>query len=307
MKRAWFAAAALVAAAAVSHPALAQTADFPTKEGAERFAEGNRLYTEQNFEGARLKYLEALAVAKSKNLLFNLARTESKLARWADAYGHYRAYLAFKDVSVEERLQTEKLVREIEGKIGRLRISAPAGSHVQVDGRDVGEAPIADAVAVDPGNHVVKWGTEQRTVASAAGSIQDVVFEKKDDTPIAPPKGNEERGSWVVPAVLAGVGVVGLGVGVGLGAASSSKGDETIALFQGGACRPLGTASCQAAQDAESSGSTLATGSVVGYVAGGAFLGAAVVTALVMKPWATKETKVTLVPSLGGGMLMGSF
>jgi len=307
MKNRW-AFAAFVAAFTLASPVLAQSADFPTREGAERFAEGNKLFTEQKYEAARLKYLEALAVAKSKNLLFNLAKTEGKLGRWADAYGHYRAYLAFKDLSVEDRLEAEKISHELEGKIGRLHVVAPAGSHVQVDGRDLGEAPFPEAVGVETGPHVVKWGTEQKSVTCGAGVVVEVKFEKGGDTPVTPPpKPNEERGSWLVPAVLAGVGVVGMGVGVGLGAASASKGDDTIALFAAGACRPLGSAACQAAQDTESSGSSLATGSVVAYVAGGAFLGAAVISALVVKPWATREAKVAFVPGIGGAMITGKF
>ena len=71
----------------------------------------------------------------------------------------------------------------------------------------------------------------------------------------------------------------------------------------------LGSAECQAAKDKESSANGLGYGSVVGYVAGGAFLVAGVVTAVVMKPWKSRETgrEVTVVPGAGGVALVGKF
>ena len=62
-------------------------------------------------------------------------------------------------------------------------------------------------------------------------------------------------------------------------------------------------------EDKASSASGLGTGSVIGYVGGGLFIGAAVVTAVVMKPWEfrVKEARVTVVPGLGGAALVGSF
>ena len=86
-------------------------------------------------------------------------------------------------------------------------------------------------------------------------------------------------------------------------------GTSGIDLFRGGACADLSSSTCRTAQDKESSSGALGYGGVVGYAAGGAFLVASVVTALVMKPWKVRERgrEVTLVPSIGGMALIGKF
>lgn len=99
-------------------------------------------------------------------------------------------------------------------------------------------------------------------------------------------------------------------MGIGLGAASGSSASDAKALFQGGACADLGSANCQAAKDKESSTSGLATGSVIGYVAGGAFVAAAVISAVVIAPWKERPRKnlgLWVAPSLSGGAIGGSF
>ncbi len=124
-----------------------------------------------------------------------------------------------------------------------------------------------------------------------------------------PPKVETETGSWLVPGVLAGVGLVGVGVGVGLGLASSSAKDDVISAAKLGVCADPASAPCLAARDRESSANGLGAGSVVGYVAGGAFLVGGVVTALVMKPWQErrKGARVEAAPTLGGIVVRGTF
>jgi hypothetical protein len=90
---------------------------------------------------------------------------------------------------------------------------------------------------------------------------------------------------------------------------SSSQNDELKSLSATNPCRAGSGVACAELEDKASSASGLGTGSVIGYVGGGVFLGAAIVTAVVMKPWQArvKETKVQLVPGLGGGALVGTF
>jgi hypothetical protein len=110
----------------------------------------------------------------------------------------------------------------------------------------------------------------------------------------------------VLPGVLAGVGVVGLGVGIGLGAVSSGADSDARALGSGVRCNVA--AECPTVGDKVSSLNSTGTGSVVGYVAGGAFLGAAVVSALILKPWRTaRGASAQVVPGFGGVSLVGSF
>ncbi len=319
MKRRWMGAALAAAMFLVVSPAWADGTDFPTKEGAERFAEGNKLYTEGNFEGARLKFMQALAVARTPSLLFNLARSEEKTGKLAEAYLHYQEYLKFPNLPAKGKADAERYASELEKKVGRIQIDAPAGSHVQVDGKDVGAAPFGGPVAVEVGAHQVMLGTETKPVTCGAGTVVTVTFEAKPSVvvppekgpgPITPPPKEEmERGSWLVPGVLAGVGVVGMGVGgVMTGVASSSDSDGK-ALQSLGCRSPI---ACPQVQDAVDRTNAQSTVALIGYVAGTAFLGAAVVSALVISPWKeraarTAQQQVRLVPTLGGMGVVGRF
>jgi hypothetical protein len=124
--------------------------------------------------------------------------------------------------------------------------------------------------------------------------------------PPPPPKDEGGSGSWVLPGVLAGVGVVGLGVGIGLGAVSGGAKTDATALGSGLTCSV--EAACPAVSDKVSSANSAATVSVIGYVGGGVFLGAAVISAIVLKPWRTSSgASAKLVPAPGGVLLTGSF
>ncbi|MBK8213275.1 MAG: hypothetical protein IPK71_05935 [Myxococcales bacterium] len=321
MKRRWMGAALAAAMFLVVSPAWADGTDFPTKEGAERFAEGNKLYTEGNFEGARLKFMQALAVARTPSLLFNLARSEERTGKLAEAYLHYQEYLKFPNLPAKGKADAERYAAELEKKVGRIQIDAPAGSHVQVDGKDVGPAPFGGPIAVEAGAHQVMLGTETKPVTCGAGTVVTVTFEAKPSDvvppekgpgPITPPPKEEmERGSWLVPGILAGVGVVGMGVGLGLGAAAKGKSDDLAATITPGQCADASR--CTEQSSTISSVSGLNAGAIVGYVVGGSALVGAVVATLVIRPWELRSAQRSgwIMPSLGPGsvgfLAQGSF
>ena len=318
MKRRWMGAALAATMISITSPAWAQGTDFPTKEGAERFSEGNRLYTEGNFEGARLKFLQALAVARTPSLLFNLARSEEKLGKLAEAYLHYQEYLKFSGLPAKGKADAERYSAELEKRVGRIQIEAPAGSHVQVDGKDVGAAPFVGPIAVEAGPHQVMLGTDTKPVSCAAGTVVTVTFETKaavvvppEKGPVVitpPPKEEMERGSWLVPGILAGVGVVGVGVGLVMTGVAAGSDSDGKALRSPVCTSPVACPQVQAAVDRTNAQSTVA---LIGYVAGGAFLGAAVVSTLLIEPWrerpARTSAQVRVVPGLGGVAVVGRF
>src|SRR5947209_14172033 len=85
-----------LAISALGAPATARAADPPSvemREAEERFKEGLGLHDRGKDEEARAKFLQAWAVLKNPNVLFNLARSEQLSHHDVDAYVHYRAYL----------------------------------------------------------------------------------------------------------------------------------------------------------------------------------------------------------------------
>lgn len=306
--------AAALALAMVAAPALAYGADSDVQNlvaGDALHNEATALLNQGKLAESSKKYGEAFAKSHNPASLYAQGYVETELKHWKVAHNLFRAYLALPanvKITADWRKKAENQVSVCEKNLCRIDVRAET---FQIDGR-----PESGVVIEEPGAHAVtmsEHGAEKtKTVKCAAGELVTIAYDEKGTGPVGPvgpvtPPVEREHGSWVLPAVLAGVGVVGLGVGFGLGAASSSKADETIALFEAGACKPRGTAACTAATDSESSGSSLATGSVVGYVVGGAFIGAAIVSALVLKPWEVRERKISFVPGIGGAALVGKF
>ncbi len=268
-------------------------------------------------EEARLKYVQAYAVLKFPGVLFNLARAEMTVGRDVEAYKLFRDFLKMPQTDLDRSMLARKYYGELAKKVSLVTVSAttPKGTKVIIDGVDSGETPLAEPIVVAAGTHdiVLRYADKEKKspVSCPLSQTVTVELEVKDDKgpgPITPPPGEKgEKGSWLVPGVLAGVGVVGLGVGIGLGAASGAKGGDAATLARGGACADLGSAACKEAQDGASSASGLGTGSVIGYVAGGAFLGAAVISTLIIKPWVERPRRITIHPGFGGATVVGTF
>lgn len=311
--------AALFAAATVLVAPMAH-ADTPAEtEAKARFEEGNKAWGAGKHEEARLKYVQAYAVLKFPGVLFNLARAEMTVGRDVEAYKLFRDFLKMPQTDLDRSMLARKYYGELAKKVSLVTVSAttPKGTKVIIDGVDSGETPLAEPIVVAAGTHdiVLRYADKEKKspVSCPLSQTVTVELEVKDDKgpgPITPPPGEKGTNpSWVPTLVLGGVGVAGLVVGGVMGALSSSQNDELKSLSATSPCRTGSGVACSELEDKASSASGLGTGAVIGYVGGGVFLGAAIVTAVVMKPWQArvKETKVQFVPGFGGGALMGTF
>ncbi|MFO0640626.1 MAG: tetratricopeptide repeat protein [Polyangiaceae bacterium] len=291
----------------------------PKKEGDALNDEGRALSRAGKWDEAKKKFEAAYGKVGSPGPLFNLAWAEQNLGEFRAALKHYRVYLALpptEKISADARAKAERLAGECSAKLCRFEVRG--ASKVKIDGEAPGD--------VEPGSHKIEMegpqGPRTKTVTCAANEEVLVKYEEEKAAvpavvpsasavpsattrpPDPPPAERTEKGSWVVPGVLAGVGIVGLGVGVGLGVASGSKADEVAKLEAEKPCRDPNGAECVRLTDLRSSTNGLATASVIGYVAGGALAGAAVVAALVIRPWEShKQTGSVprVVPAVGQG------
>lgn len=303
---------AAIAATTMALAPLAHAEPTPEQKRAQAEAlneEGKTLAHAKQFAAARAKFLQAYAMNPVPGPLFNAARMEHLLGEYADALPLYRTYLALppsEKVSNEMRKDAETFAAECEAKV--CHVDVKGSTSFTVDGK-----PRPAPLVMNPGNHSVEMegadGRRTTTVTCVAGGKHVVDYAPKVETPIAPPSTRTERGSWLVPGVLAGVGVVGLGVGIATGLASSSASTDGAAAFRGGACADLASAACKSAQDQESTASSMKTASIVGYVVGGGFLAAAVVSAIVIAPWKveTKTASVRVSPGVGSLSFAGTF
>lgn len=149
--RRYSAALLLLASVAAAEP----TGD---KEAAQtKNKEGVRLMDAGNYEGAITQFRDAYALYASPVLLMNIGSCYVKLGRPVEALDHYERFLregcagATSDKCDQANEQAEKLRDEV----GEIRVQAPDGTSIAIDGRSVGEAPIAP-VRVPVGPHAIR-------------------------------------------------------------------------------------------------------------------------------------------------------
>ena len=269
--------------------------------------EGATLYSEGKFEAARAKFHEAYARSQNPNSLFNEARCTLRSGHPLEAAKLLKIYAALPEndkVTAQDRKEAHALVEEASAKLCTLDVRV---SSCVVDGN-----PEQGTALVEVGEHIVRMkgpqGERTKTVSCTARQTVIVTYDDPTQGPIAPPPGERgETGSWLVPAVLAGVGVAGLAVGIGLGASSSGPKNDTIAAGQAGACADASSSRCATARDTESKANGLATGSVIGYVGGGVFLAASAVSLAILTPWKERPARVQVSPTVGGLVFHGQF
>jgi hypothetical protein len=211
----------------------AQAGDDATARSVELYGKGNKLYDEGKLAEAEAAYQAAWDLRKSFDLAGNLGDVELKLGQYRDAAEHF-SYALKEFPAGGKPAVREELVRRFEEarkQVGSVKIgTSVGGAKIVVDGRDVGQAPLPEAVFVDPGTRVIEAKLEGyddalATVNVEKGSSQEVSLM------LVPKAGGVGKGkSIAVIAVGAGLGAAALGTGIGLMVAAGSKKTEAITL-----------------------------------------------------------------------------
>jgi hypothetical protein len=150
------------------------------QEARSLFREGNKRLEAQDFAAALDLFRAAYARSPNPKILLNLGTTLRSLGREAEAADTYERYLADPQADPKRRAEVQKLVREVDARVGRLRVTVnEPGARVLLDGRAVGESPAPIVVRADAGTRTVvaeKTGfrVAAATVAVAAGVEQAV-------------------------------------------------------------------------------------------------------------------------------------
>ena len=309
MSRSLVTAVALVVALTTTS-AFAAPSPEALAQGTALHNRATELLGQQKYREAAQAFLEAYGKNASPNELFNAARAEMTAGRNKEALKLFNTYL---DLPATDRVATEFRKEAAEKaavcQASLCAIDVRGATESWVDGQ---KAP--GIFYAEPGAHEVMMQGDApapkivKVTCVAKQTLLVEYDEKKPKGPITgdPPPAVTEKGSWLVPGVLAGVGVVGLGVGIGLGAASISAEKDAATSFP--TCTATNPAGCASTRDAESSANGLATGAVIGQIVGFAALGGAVIATLVVRPWEERaKAHVRLVPNLGGASLIGTF
>jgi tetratricopeptide (TPR) repeat protein len=314
----------VVVAMTLSGTILAQTPRSAEVESL--FRQAQTAYREGRVEEAYAAYLDAWHRQRSFDIAGNLANVEMKLGKLTDAAAHF-AY-ALRDFpptgKPEAREALQQRLDEVRRQLGAIRVRAPAGATITIDGEPVGTAPLNDSQYVAPGSHTVGatltgYQPTRRTVDPQRGETVDITL---DLAPVGSSTASPATGAAVqpepapeaqrsaqrslVPAIVGGaVAVVGLGAGILFTHAANSKdsdrADQLASLPGSNPCSPgsPNAAQCgniQALSDDAHHDRSMA---LVGFVTAG--VGAAATAAYLLWPRAaaTQAASFRAVPMLG--------
>jgi hypothetical protein len=221
--------------------------------------------------------------------LLHLADCYEKLGRTASAWARFReaASHAARDGRADWETIAKTRSAEIEPKLAKLRIDAPAGVVVKRDGDEIPAAALGTALPIDPGEHMVtasapgKKSWSRRVSASPSAVALVTVPALEDDGASseqrATPEASTSDGSALrtVGYVAGGLGIVGLAIGTVSGLSAASKNSRSKDI-----CPNSGVCADEGARTANDEARSAATISTLGFVAGGALLAGGVALVL---------------------------
>lgn len=171
-------------------PHVAHAEDDPvTTQARARFKEGVDFFDKGQFENARLAFLQAYALKKHPAVLLNLAQSSAKSGHPLEASQYFKQYLKEATTATPaQRADAESGLAEVQKKIGRIEIVAPAGTDITLDDKDrLGTSPFSEAFDVEPGPHTLKSSTETVRVTAAAGQKVQAKFGGGTAAPVVAP------------------------------------------------------------------------------------------------------------------------
>jgi hypothetical protein len=147
-----------------STPSSAQQSENETEIARQRFREGVAHYDRQDYEKARLAFLQAYLLKPHPAVLLNLAQSELRAGRHAEAAENFAKYIR-QNPTAPAMEHAKAGFDEARLRVAELNVQVNAsGAVVSVDGAEVGRTPLPNALYLMPGRHTV---VARKTSASA--------------------------------------------------------------------------------------------------------------------------------------------
>jgi uncharacterized protein YifE (UPF0438 family) len=124
----------------------------------QRFQEGVRYFDQKQYDKARVAFMQAYALKRHPAVLLNLAMSELKSNREAEAAEHFAAFLREHATATEqERLIAEDGLAASKAKILEITVAVDEpGADIFVDGQQRGRSPLIGPLYLAPGPHRVE-------------------------------------------------------------------------------------------------------------------------------------------------------
>lgn len=207
----------------------AQT-DGETEVARQRFKEGVAHYDRQDYEKARLAFLQAYLLKPHPAVLLNLAQSELRAGRSAEAAENFAKYM--RENPTAAALDHAKAgFEEARQRVTELNVQVNAtAATLSVDGADVGRSPLPNALYLMPGRHsvVARKGTAsaEKVLDAVAGRREYITLDLREGyTPTPEVASTDPVGTdsgqrqgffdWLgsSPAAVATISVAGLALG----------------------------------------------------------------------------------------------
>jgi tetratricopeptide (TPR) repeat protein len=134
--------------------ALAQS-EGETEVARQRFREGVAHYDRQDYEKARLAFLQAYLLKPHQAVLLNLAQSELRAGRHAEAAENFAKYIR-ENPTAPAMDHAKAGFEEARLRVTELDVQVDAtAASVSVDGTDVGRSPLPNPIYLMPGRHSV--------------------------------------------------------------------------------------------------------------------------------------------------------
>lgn len=208
---------ALVSAAGTS----GAQSDGETEVARQRFREGVAHYDRQDYEKARLAFLQAYLLKPHPAVLLNLAQSELRAGRHADAATNFAKYLR-ENPTAPATDHAKSGFEEARQRVTELNVQVNAtGASVSVDGGDVGRSPLPSMLYLTPGRHTVlaRKGTAsaERVLDAIAGRREYIALELEEGYTPQPAAAAGAPSSGGLVTSVAGTDTVGAEPGTDTG------------------------------------------------------------------------------------------
>jgi hypothetical protein len=165
--------------------------DGETETARQRFREGVAHYDRQDYEKARLAFLQAYLLKPHPAVLLNLAQSELRAGRHAEAADHFAQYIRGNPTAPAME-HAKAGFDEARQKVTELNVQVNApGAAITVDGADVGRSPLPNAIYLTPGRHsvVARKGTASadKVLDAVAGRREYITLEMQEGYAAPPP------------------------------------------------------------------------------------------------------------------------
>lgn len=167
--------------------------DGETEVARQRFREGVGHYDRQEYDKARLAFLQAYLLKPHPAVLLNLAQSELRAGRHAEAAENFAKYIR-QNPTAPAMEHAKAAFEEARQKVAELNLEVSAvGAVVSVDGSEVGRSPLPNVIYLMPGRHTIaarKGGlSADRSLEAVAGQRVYVTLELQGGSGSSPALG----------------------------------------------------------------------------------------------------------------------